>query len=361
MAKVAKRRNRYILDYYDHEGHRRWLTMPKGTTLKAAKERLREIEDQLSKGNYVPPQQNPTFDQVAQEWLEHKKLKIRGSTWAVYEGHTRNHFKDFASLKINQITIQRVEKFITDKQSEGMNISTLKKVLVSMRQIFALGVKRGYCYKNPLDYADMPTSQGGEAEGDKIRILTIEEISALLDATTEQKYHVLFSLAIFSGARQGELLGLKWSDILWEDSQIYIQRSFNSQAFYDTKTKGSTRKIDIGPVMLKKLKEWRLACPPGGLDLVFPTATGNPMNHNNMVNRYFLPALKLAGLKKIRFHDLRHAYASLMIDQGENIKYIQTQLGHSNPTVTLNVYAHLMKPTNQAAARRLEETVLKRW
>ena len=91
-------------------------------------------------------------------------------------------------------------------------------------------VKRGYCYTNPLDYADMPKNQSKEiVEGDNIRILNKSEVSNLLDAVTEQKYHVLFSLAIFSGARQGELLGLKWSDIQWQDSQIHIQRGFIAQ------------------------------------------------------------------------------------------------------------------------------------
>jgi len=81
------------------------------------------------------------------------------------------------------------------------------------------------------------------------------------------------------------------------------------------------------------------------------------MNCSNMVQRHFLPALKAADLPRIRFHDLRHTYASLLIDQGGNLKYIQTQLWHSSPTVTLNVYAHLMKPTNQEAACRLENSV----
>ena len=76
-----------------------------------------------------------------------------------------------------------------------------------------------------------------------------------------------------------------------------------------------------------------------------------------MMNRVYLPALEKAELQKIRFHDLRHTTASLMIEQGENIKYIQSQLGHSSPTVTLNVYAHLMKPTNHEAACRLENTI----
>ena len=76
-----------------------------------------------------------------------------------------------------------------------------------------------------------------------------------------------------------------------------------------------------------------------------------------MVNRHFNPALKDAKIPRIRFHDLRHTYVSLLIEQGENIKYIQSQLGHSSPTVTLNVYAHLMKPVNQEAACRLERAV----
>jgi integrase len=114
----------------------------------------------------------------------------------------------------------------------------------------------------------------------------------------------------------------------------------------------------LGPAMIKELKAWKLACPPNNLDLVFPNEVCNPVNHNNLVNRYFLPALKKAGLPKIRFHDLRHTFASLLIEQGENIKYIQTQLGHSSPTVTLNVYAHLMKPVNQEATTRLENVIL---
>ena len=98
-------------------------------------------------------------------------------------------------------------------------------------------------------------------------------------------------------------------------------------------------------------------CPETEIDLVFPNDAGQPINHNNLVNRYFHPALKAAKLPIIRFHDLRHTYASLLIEQGENIKYIQSQLGHSTPTVTLNVYAHLMKPVNQEAACRLESMV----
>jgi integrase len=103
-------------------------------------------------------------------------------------------------------------------------------------------------------------------------------------------------LAIFSGARQGELLGLKWSDVKWETNQIHIQRSFNKGRFYFTKTATSNRKIDLGPAMMKELKLWRLACPKNRIGLVFPNESGNPMNYSNAVNRYFRPALEKANL-----------------------------------------------------------------
>jgi len=164
-------------------------------------------------------------------------------------------------------------------------------------------------------------------------------------------------LAIMSGARQGELLGLKWTDIDWVNSQIHIQRTFNKGEWYKPKSRTSFRKIDLGPAMLSVLKKWKIACPPNDLGLVFPNSVGNPIDQSMMLRKYFFPALKKAGIDRIRFHDLRHTYASLLIEQGENIKYIQNQLGHASPVVTLEVYAHLINPTNQEAACRLENTI----
>ena len=162
-----------------------------------------------------------------------------------------------------------------------------------------------------------------------------------------------------SGARQGELIGLKWTDIDFFNSQIQIRRTFNHSRWYQPKTKTSNRRIDIGPSVLRILKEWRLACPRTELDLVFPNSASGPIDQSRLLKKYFYPAIKRTNLPKIRFHDLRHTYASLLIEQGENIKYIQSQLGHASPSVTLNVYAHLMKPINQEAACRLEKAVFK--
>ena len=356
MACIAKRRGRYVIDYYDHEGKRQRKTLKKGTIKKDANKNLRDIEDQLEKGIYIPDKNIPTFSKVAKAWLVYKKPNLRASTWSVYEGHTKNHLKDLDNLKINRITIAEIEKWISDRQNEGMHILTLRKILVSLGQIMAYAVRHRYISYNPVRDSERPKGQGNNKKH-KIRVLTPTEINALLEAESDLKYKTLYRLAIFSGARQGELLGSKWNDVDWKNNQIHIQRTFNNGAWYDTKTETSNRKIDLGPAMMTELKKWKLACPKNKLGLMFPNGSGNPINHNNMVNRHFNPALKVAKLPTIRFHDLRHTYASLLIEQGENIKYIQNQLGHSSPTVTLNIYAHLMKPVNQEAACRLENTI----
>ncbi len=354
MAKVTKRRGRYVLDFYDQNGKRQRQTMPEGSSLKKAKDKLREIEDQLAKGLYVHDKKIPTFAEVAKEWIGHKKTSIRDSTWEVYEGHTKHHFPELKDHKMNRITIAMLEKWTTERQKSGMPIGTIRKILVSLGQIFRYAARHQYISYNPFLDAERPKAK---SQKDKIRILSPDEINTLLDAVDDQKYQTLFTLAVMSGARQGELLGSKWSDIDWEKSQIHIQRTFNNARWYEPKTETSNRRIDLGPNMMKALKKWRIACPPNKLNLIFPNREGLPINHNNLINRNFFPTLKKADLPRIRFHDLRHTFASLLIEQGENIKYIQTQLGHSSPTVTLNVYAHLMKKVNQESACRLENTI----
>ena len=241
-------------------------------------------------------------------------------------------------MKVNRITTAGIEKWIATRQKEKMHILTLRKSLMILGQIMAYAVRHRYITYNPVRDAERPKDQG-QVKTKKIRVLMPAESKSLLDATTDKEYHTLFMLAIMSGARQGELLGLKWPDVDWENNQIHIQRTFNNQRWYDVKTATSNRRIDLGPAMMKDLKKWKLACLPNKLKLVFPNGAGGPINHSNMRCRHYEPALKRAELGKVRFHDLRHTYASMLIEQGENIKYIQTQLGHPTPMVTLNEYA----------------------
>ena len=160
-----------------------------------------------------------------------------------------------------------------------------------------------------------------------------------------------------TGMRQGEILGLKWEDIDFERKQLHIRRTFNHCRFFSPKTKGSIRTIDLSPAVIRELAKWKLASPSNEIGLVFANKLGNPIEAGRLIVHYFKPALKAAKLPDIRFHDLRHCHASMLFEQGESITYIQHRLGHSNPSITLSVYAHWIKTENQEAVYKLESTI----
>ena len=116
------------------------------------------------------------------------------------------------------------------------------------------------------------------------------------------------------------------------------------------KTKVSRRRIDLSPQMLNQLAEWRGNCPEN--EVIFPNGRGNPINCNNLYNRVYLQAIEKAGISRLTFHALRHTFASILIDQGENIKYIHSQLGYAKASTTLDIYSHLMKKENPEAAKK---------
>jgi integrase len=361
MAKISKRRGRWVIDFYDHHGKRRWITMPKGSAKKKATKKLREIEDQVSRGVFIPDKRIPVFKQVAKDWLDYKRANIRHNSWQRYDGYVRNHYQAFLNLPVNRITTAKIEKFISDKQEQNTNITTLKKMLVALNQIFNYAVRHHYIDHNPVASAERPKDQRSTEEKEAIQVLTPDQITALLSKVENHKFRVLFQLAIFSGARESELVALKWNCVDWQNSQIEIKRSYNGGRWYPPKTKTSRRKIDIGPETLSELKRWRLASYYSAeSDLVFANNAGNPLDPNELTRRHFYPALEAAECPKIRFHDLRHTYASLKIEQGENIVYISKQMGHSKVSTTLDIYAHLMKSENQESACGLEKMVFEK-
>jgi len=376
MACIAKRRGRYVIDCYDQNGKRYRKSLKAGITKEAARKELYEIEAKIERRTFIHDKKAPLFSKVKQEWLEHKKQFLRENTWDTFEVNSRTHFTSLDNLRINQITITTIERFIAELQNKPLststtrkpgyiptgkekkiNLNTVRKIIMTLNQIMSYAVRHRLLDYNPVRDAERPRNQGIEGQEEKISILTPEQIRNFLEAVTDQKYKTLFLTAILTGARQGELLGLKWSDIDFSKKQLNINRTFNHGRFFTPKTKGSKRSIDLAPMLIRELAAWQLACSGRNDDLVFPNEAGEPMNYSNMVNRHYKKALKAAGNPKIRFHDLRHTYASLLLAQGENIKYVQNQLGHSSPTVTLNVYAHLMKKENQEAVCRLENTI----
>jgi integrase len=392
MACIRKRRGRWVIDFYDQHGKRRWKTLKEGRTKKDAAKELRKVEDTVEKGDYLSRKDIPPFvgydDEVrgvhvvgaADMWLELKKLKRRESTCLMYQGHIEKHLKPFfGKTSVARIKLDSVERFIRHCRDSGVTVPTTNKILRSFQAIMTYACRKKWIYSNPVKEAEKPENQHEHDEAkEKLNTLSPQMIRQLIEATgwcpkkdrktgetvwhempigEKLKFKTLMMMATSTGMRQGEILGLKWSDIDFAVKQISVNRTFNHGRFYPPKSKDSKRKIDMVPQLIPQLKEWKLACPKTELDLVFPNANGNPIDANNFLNRVFSPALKKAKLPKVRFHDLRHTYASLLISQGENPKYIQNQMGHSSIQVTYDIYGHLIATENSESASKLGNTI----
>jgi integrase len=226
--------------------------------------------------------------------------------------------------------------------------------------MFTHAVRWGYLRENPAHYVEQPRVRHREIE-----FLTKEEIHCFL-STAPQDSYPFFLTAILTGMRLGELLAMKWSNVDWHRNQYFVKEGLYKDRFVEPKSASSMRAVNLPRTLLEGLRthkarqsEKRLQIGEAyqDYDLIFCTSLGTPYDRGNVVKREFWPYLKRAGLRRIRFHDLRHTFATLLIDQGESPKYIQAQLGHASIQVTMDRYGHLLPEVNQQAARRLEDSL----
>ncbi|MBM4140225.1 MAG: site-specific integrase [Nitrospira sp.] len=218
--------------------------------------------------------------------------------------------------------------------------------------MFKHAYRWGYLKINPFEYVERPKITKPEIE-----ILTPEEVEKIL-SKADNHYRVAILTDVFTGLRAGELWGLKWIDIDWNSKQIHVRRSLWKGQFQTPKSKYSIRKVDIPDSLIQELQRWKLVCPVNEYDVVFPSPEGKLSQHDNVVKRYFNRALRESGLRQVSFHSIRHTNASMRIASGQNIKYIQTQLGHVSINITLDVYGHLFNDANfnRHQVRLLEES-----
>lgn len=251
MACVNKKRGKLVIDFCDQHGKRRLKTLPEGTTKNEARKILHEILKQVEHGAYLPDKRIPTFSKVADQWLENKKLNIREHTYTSYECHVRNNLKlFFGETKITRINYDSILRFIAHEDSRGASVHHIRKSLVLLGGLMKFAVRKRYIDSNPVQDVEKPKGRSQYNDKDEMDILRPDEIRRFLDNVEGRKYETLFTLAVMSGARQGEILGLKWSDIDWYNSQIIIRRTFQHGRFYEPKSVTSKRKIDLGPTVL---------------------------------------------------------------------------------------------------------------
>lgn len=355
IAAIRKNKTtgKWEFDYKDLKGRRH---TKKGFKTKAEAEAAqKKFNEEVDKG-VCPANPKMTFREAAKMYIDlHVGVNCKPSTKDGYEGYLENHLNPFFGyMKLDEITPLLVKEFIKEKVETGRTNSTVNKYTKLMRGIYGFMIDNDVISRNPL--ARIKSLK--ETKNDKIRALSTEEVQTLLSKTkvVYPDFYPLLFTAIFTGMRQGELLGLTWDSINWVKMKIKVDKNFTHGRVGTTKT-NQIRYVDMSKELARILKEWRLACPNGEHNLVFPNNQGQYQDAQNMLKRRFKPSLQRAGIDDIRFHDLRHTYASIMLAQGAPMKYVQHQLGHSSITMTMDLYTHMLPEVNEQCACLIDNII----
>jgi integrase len=389
MATVRKYRDRWVADFRDQNGRRR-IEAPRGAfetmalEKRAAKELLDRRLGEVKAHSYTPDRQRLTFADLAKQWLA-SKVKIRHATLSDYRTMLDCYLVPyFGPRKIETIGRLDIERFRADMSGETLPATivaardakrlelqstdpsarlkplepgarTTNKCLGILVSLFGYARQHELVTRNPAEKIEKLPAEEGESRVIEENVLTPGELVRTIDRTVDP-FRIPIALAAYCGLRQAEALGLKWSDIDWNRGTAEIRRSQRCGRFDDTKSKASRRTIELPPVLLAELKRWRLRvqnAEGNPHDLVCPSVRGKPMHGSALLTRGLYPALRRAGIRQVRFHDLRHSFASNLLGAGVDIVTVSKALGHANVHITLTTYAHAVPKARHGASDRM--------
>ncbi len=328
-----------------------------GPSKREAERVLAERLEAVNKGTYrhLP---KTTFRAFAEKWLrEYCGTALKPSTLTGYRNWLQNHLIPFFGyMRLADITPENVQTYVSEKLDEGnLSPKSINNSLVPLKTMLTIAVRWGYLRSNPARYVKKAREEHQEMD-----FLTPDEARLFLENVSEE-FYPFFLTAVMTGMRRGELLGLQWGDIDWENGTIQVRRSVWRGRFQTPKSKKSVRAIVMSDTLAHTLRKHMVRSAPNDEEMVFASKAGTFLDGDNLIKREFLPAMRRAELRRIRFHDLRHTYAAILIAQGENVKFIQSQMGHASIQTTLDRYGHLMPETNASVGERLDQTLGFSW
>jgi len=329
-----------------------------------AQRRLTELLASLDKGVYTPPGKLTLADLLNQFLQGYAKAKCSQRTQDGYRMIAERHLiPALGSTLLRQLTPQTIQAYY-GKACGQLSPRTVHKHHRLLKEALKYGVKQGYLGRNPCDLVDPPSWKPK-----KMRTLTPDESRALLEAATDNQFYPVIYTAISSGLRQAELLGLRWRDIDLDSRSISVcQVLFKHRGiceFKEPKTEHSKRRVSMTPKLADYLREYKadresLALHLGRLlkpdDLVFSNPDGRPIDPS-VLSHNFARIVKKAGLKNVRFHDLRHTFASLALLKGAKPKVISEALGHSSVAFTMDTYSHIIEGMQSEAMALLDDVL----
>ena len=311
-----------------------------------------------------------TVEEYLERWLSDcVRDTVKASTHSSYKQLVGKHVvPTLGRIRLKMLTATHVRGLLREKLDTGLSPRTVQYVRFVLRKALDQAVADNLIPRNPVAGVKSP-----QVRREEIKPLSPEQARLVLTtaAETGDRLEALYVLAIHLGLRQGELLALKWEDVDLEAGTLRVRRSLSGSndghpVFTTPKTAKSRRQVRLTAGATEALKrhrkrqlEERLRVAGLWRDhgLVFATETGTPLDRHNLCQRSFEPLLKKAGLPRIRFHDLRHTCATLLLTREVHPKIVQELLGHSTIAITLDTYSHVLPGMGDAAAGAMDEAL----
>jgi integrase len=346
-----------------------WISI-KGTK-KNAEKRLSELLAQIDTGALMKPSRT-TLAEYLERWLQdYAWLNLAPRTAEGYEHIIRRHLVPvLGNMPLTQLKPEHLQRYYSEKlasgrcaSSTGLCAQTVRHHHPAIHKALQDAVEWGLLSRNPADAVSPPRVQRPA-----MQTWNEDDIMCFLETAKNTPYYALFYTALFTGMRRSEFLALRWGDVDFILSQVYVNRSLHvlkggKVVFRQPKTTMGRRAVALPPSAILVFKEhWErqkldramLGTPLTDEDLVFSHVDGTPLLPNTVTHAW-IKLVHRTGLKGIRLHDARHSHASLMLKQGIHPKIVQERLGHSTIAVTLDTYSHVAPGLQEAAAKRFDE------
>jgi integrase len=340
-------------EYENANGRKRYITSTTKTKQEMKAAVRKKLEDRDNGIAY--DSENLTVETYMDRWLESIKDRARPGTFKPYEAIVRLHVKPtLGRTKLEKLNTMQLERLYRQKFDAGLSAGRVRYIHVTIRKALKDAVRLQLLSRNVADAAIPPRVVKTEIEP-----LTHDQMRCLLDAATGDKLHALYVLAITTGMRQGELLGLQWKDIDLEAGTLRMSRSVYDGVISPPKTNAGRRTIRLSKLAIAAMRKHRVESAKRCIsEWVFPNTRGTTIGHQNLHNRSWKPLLKRAGLPhSVRFHDLRHSCISLLLAHGVPIKVVSEMAGHADVSITPSVYGHVLPDMQSTTADGIDEAL----
>ena len=381
---LAQRKDVYYvrLTYYDRNHQRKDKWVSTGLSGRGAKQKATAmIQSMIEKYSYLEKSEHPSkmVDYLAM-WKELRKSEVAETTYDGYHTYIDRHLIPYFSqlnLNIQDITAGHIFDYVNylssdggrkDNKIGGQSTTSIRKIISILRQVFDYAVLYGDIRVNPASQVPMPKKVNNK---DKRQVfLTAEDAQKMLDAFRDEELGPIVYVTLYYGLRKSEALGLRWQAVDFEANTITINHTVVSNGHIvrkdSTKSYCSNRTFQLLPDVkdvLLKLKDQqenyktRLGSGYHNNDYVFKNPNGIPYRPDSLT-RSFKRALERHGLPQMRYHDLRHSTASILVDKGWDINDIKEWLGHADISTTANIYAHISHRKKVSLAQDLDKTLI---